>query len=175
MKPLKDTKVGEWLKNNAPQILDTVGAFMPAPIKGTMNVVKDLVSSIPGITHNKVTEFNTIADEHEMEIIQLHNEEMANARASNIQIQTSAVVPGIVKLRPTILAFFVAIIWGSMTTYIICALLNIVSKGDRNNFDSILALYSGLNLLMGTILNFDFGSSAGSKAKQETIDSIAKS
>lgn len=175
MKPLKDTKVGEWLKNNASSVLNVVGDFIPAPIKGTMSVVKALVKNVTGISPDKVEEFNKIADDHEVEIINLHNEEMANARASNVQIQTSAIVPFIVKLRPTIMAFFVMGIWGALTLYIAAVLCSIVKMEGTHSFEAVLALYSGVSIMAGKVLDFDFGSSAGSKAKQETLDIIAKS
>lgn len=172
MIPFKETKAGKWLADHAPQVLETVGDFMPAPIKGTMNIVKNLVKLVPGITPDKVDEFNGIADEHEADIIKLHNEEMADARASNIQIQTSVIVPAIVKLRPTIMAFFVMIIWGALTIYITAVLCSIIKMDGAHNFEAVLALYSGVSIMAGKVLDFDFGSSAGSKAKQETIDTI---
>jgi len=37
-KKLKDTKVGQWLKDKAPQVLDTVGELLPD--QGALGVVK---------------------------------------------------------------------------------------------------------------------------------------
>ncbi len=40
-KKLKDTKVGAWLKDKAPQVLDTVGELLPD--QGALGVVKRLL------------------------------------------------------------------------------------------------------------------------------------
>ena len=40
-KKLKDTKVGQWLKDKAPQVLDTVGELLPD--RGALGVVKRLI------------------------------------------------------------------------------------------------------------------------------------
>jgi hypothetical protein len=40
-KKLKDTKVGQWLKDKAPQVLDTVGELLPD--QGALGVVKRLI------------------------------------------------------------------------------------------------------------------------------------
>lgn len=42
-KKFKDTKVGSFLKDKAPAILDTVGEFLPE--KGGLGIVKNLISS----------------------------------------------------------------------------------------------------------------------------------
>jgi hypothetical protein len=44
-KKLKDTKVGEWLKEKAPSVLDVVGDVLPD--RGVLGVVKNLVDKDP--------------------------------------------------------------------------------------------------------------------------------
>jgi hypothetical protein len=44
-KPLKDTKVGQWLKDKAPSVLDIVGDALPD--KGVLGIVKNLVDKDP--------------------------------------------------------------------------------------------------------------------------------
>lgn len=44
-KPLKDTKVGQWLKAKAPSVLDIVGDALPD--KGVLGIVKNLVDKDP--------------------------------------------------------------------------------------------------------------------------------
>lgn len=44
-KPLKDTKLGQWLKDKAPSVLDIVGDALPD--KGVLGIVKNLVDKDP--------------------------------------------------------------------------------------------------------------------------------
>ena len=60
-KKFKDTKVGGWLANNAPKVLDTVGDVLPD--KGVLGIVKNLIDNDPDISI-----------EQRMEYERLHNE-----------------------------------------------------------------------------------------------------
>ena len=44
---IKDTKLGEWLKEKAPSVLNTVGDLLPN--QGALGVVKNLLDKEPGI------------------------------------------------------------------------------------------------------------------------------
>ncbi len=44
---IKDTKLGKWLKEKAPNVLDTVGDLLPD--QGALGVVKNLLDKEPGI------------------------------------------------------------------------------------------------------------------------------
>lgn len=46
-KKIKDTKLGKWLKQKAPNILDTVGDLLPD--SGALGVVKNLLDKEPGV------------------------------------------------------------------------------------------------------------------------------
>jgi|TARA_Y100000015_G_scaffold43109_1_gene52297 hypothetical protein len=45
---IKDTKLGQWLKDKAPDVLDTVGELLPD--QGALGVVKNLLDSKPDIS-----------------------------------------------------------------------------------------------------------------------------
>ena len=47
MEKIKDTKLGEWLKEKAPNVLETVGELLPN--QGALGVVKNLLDKEPGI------------------------------------------------------------------------------------------------------------------------------
>ena len=47
-KKIKETKLGEWLKEKAPGILDTVGDLLPN--QGALGLVKNLLDKEPGIS-----------------------------------------------------------------------------------------------------------------------------
>lgn len=46
-KKVRDTKLGEWLKEKAPNVLDTVGDLLPN--QGALGLVKNLLDKEPGI------------------------------------------------------------------------------------------------------------------------------
>lgn len=48
MEKIKDTKLGAWLKEKAPGILDTVGDLLPN--QGALGLVKNLLDKEPGIS-----------------------------------------------------------------------------------------------------------------------------
>ena len=47
MKKIKDTGLGKWLKNKAPNVLDVVGDFLPD--QGALGVVKNLIDKDPDV------------------------------------------------------------------------------------------------------------------------------
>ena len=62
MKKIKDTKIGKFLAEKAPQILAVVGDVLPE--QGTLGIVKNLISKDPDLTpeekqeiHNRLVEF----------------------------------------------------------------------------------------------------------------------
>lgn len=63
-KKIKNTKLGEWLKEKAPAVLDTVGDLLPE--KGVLGVVKNLLDKEPGLTHEQKLEFDKLRFEQEM-------------------------------------------------------------------------------------------------------------
>jgi len=46
-KPIKETKLGQWLKGKAPKVLDVVGDLLPD--KGALGVVKNLLDKEPDV------------------------------------------------------------------------------------------------------------------------------
>lgn len=46
-KPIRDTKLGEWLREKAPNVLETVGDLLPD--SGTLGVIKNILDKDPSI------------------------------------------------------------------------------------------------------------------------------
>jgi hypothetical protein len=57
-KKLKDTKVGGWLREKSPKILEIVGDLLPE--SGILGVIKNLVDSDPNITHYQKMDLETL-------------------------------------------------------------------------------------------------------------------
>ena len=66
-KKLKDTKVGQWLKDKAPKVLDIVGDLLPD--QGALGVIKNLIDSDPNLTSEERAEANLMLKEmYELEV-----------------------------------------------------------------------------------------------------------
>jgi hypothetical protein len=73
-KKFKDTKVGQWLKNNAPDLLDKADDFFP-PLALITAAVKG-----KGLTPEQNAEFDKLAADHEQEMYALEIDDRKNAR-----------------------------------------------------------------------------------------------
>jgi hypothetical protein len=62
-KKIKDTKVGIWLKDKAPDVLETVGELLPD--QGALGVVKRLIDLEPNMTSQEKMEFEKMLMEYE--------------------------------------------------------------------------------------------------------------
>ena len=62
-KKLKDTKVGAWLKDKAPQVLDTVGELLPD--QGALGVVKRLIDLDSNMTAQEKMDFEKMFMDYE--------------------------------------------------------------------------------------------------------------
>jgi len=79
-KKLKDTKLGQWLKEKAPQILDVVGDVLPD--KGVLGIVKNLIDSSDNLT----PEDKAAAHERTKELYSLEVEDRDSARTREAEI-----------------------------------------------------------------------------------------
>ncbi len=62
-KKLRDTKVGVWLKEKAPEVLDTVGELLPD--QGALGVVKRLIDLDPNMTAQDKMDFEKMLLDYE--------------------------------------------------------------------------------------------------------------
>jgi len=62
-KKIKDTKVGIWLKEKAPEVLDTVGELLPD--QGALGVVKRLIDLEPNMSAQEKMEFQKMLMDYE--------------------------------------------------------------------------------------------------------------
>lgn len=73
-----------------------------------------------------------------------------------------------------LLSTFISFVWGGLTVYLLLNMLNILKTDPSVNMTAVLGVYSGLSGIEGIIINFYFGSSKSSQAKDDTIATIAK-
>jgi len=77
-KKLKDTKIGKFLKDKAPQVLDIVGDVLPD--KGVYGIVKNIISKDDTINDADTITLNREVEKYEIEAFELEVTDRANAR-----------------------------------------------------------------------------------------------
>jgi hypothetical protein len=110
MEKVKNTKLGDWLRDKAPKILDTTGDLLPD--KGVLGVIKRLVDSDPDITPEQKMEFERLAAETE-QVAQTNVTERWKADMDS-DVKIAKVI------RPSIMIYLIALftvitIWDSVS------------------------------------------------------------
>jgi hypothetical protein len=154
MKKLKDTKLGQWLKDKAPQVLDVVGDILPD--KGVLGMVKNLIDK-GDLPPEIRAELETKWMEFEKEIFELEIQDRASARSREVEF---------VKATGHIdfLMWFLAVAGVGIFAYMVYMIMNgSVPEQNRELIFHIFGLVEGAMLV--NIYNYYFGSSAGSRIK----------
>lgn len=84
MKPIKDTKLGAFLKEKAPKVLDVVGDLLPD--RGALGILKNLISSDPDIPAADKLEFQRIQYDFEIELHKLEMQDLQSARTREADV-----------------------------------------------------------------------------------------
>lgn len=173
-KPFKETKVGEWITKNVPNAIGLIENFVPAPVKGGLDIVKNIIQGST-LTDEQKAEGIKLADDHEIEIIKLDqeqakidNENTDSARKMNISLEGDK-PSWMAKNVLYILALFVSAIWGIMTIYLLMRALKFVGDGDKVDLTQILCIYNGISVMFAMVLNFFFGSTQNGRQMQKTM------
>ncbi|HEY8935103.1 MAG TPA: hypothetical protein VIM65_07775 [Cyclobacteriaceae bacterium] len=82
-KPFRDTKVGTFLKDKFPQILNTVGDVLPT--NGVFGVVKNLIKQVPDISPTEQAEAIAKIEAFEKDFAEMEAQDRMNARAMQIE------------------------------------------------------------------------------------------
>ena len=80
MKQLKDTKIGKFLAEKAPDVLDVAGALLPDA--GLLGVVKNLIDKDPNLTQEDKQQIH----EQLVELYKLEVEDRDSARKREVEI-----------------------------------------------------------------------------------------
>lgn len=155
-KKIKDSKLGQWLKEKAPKVLDTVGDLLPD--KGVLGVVKNLLDRNEVEPHVRM-EFDRMQHEFEVELTSLYNADRADARAREVAFVQAT---GKRDWLQAVIAIVGLVFSGFM---IFCGVTG--KFDDREVYFHLLGIAEGAMLL--PIFNYFFGSSKGSKDKAEQL------
>ena len=141
-KKFKDTKLGKFLKDKAPNILDVVGNFLPD--KGVLGIVKNLVDVEPNLTpeekqqlHKQVTEL------YELEVA-----DRDSARKREVEIA---------KVRKFDFMFNLTglVGLGTFVFLVYCIVYITIPESNEKTFYTLIGLCEGIVL---SIFGFYFGS-----------------
>lgn len=155
MTKIKDTKVGQWLKANAPKVLDVVGDLLPS--NGVFGVVKNAINIIqPDLPIEQKLEFTKLEQQFEKEILELEIKDREGARNREVEY-----------VKATGHADWMQIIIGVMIMLSFFAGLILIGfkpipTGNEHIMINAIGIMEGLVL---SVASYYFGSSLGSKIK----------
>lgn len=159
-KPFKETKVGKFLKIQAPKILDVVGDVLPD--KGLLGIVKNLISQEEGLTPAEKAEALAKVQEFELELEKLTQVDRAGARTREV---------GFVQALGHVdwMMYFTGIIGLAAFAFILYVLVYIsIPEHNRDLFIHAIGMVEGVAV---SIFSYYFGSSKGSTDKTKLLKS----
>lgn len=147
-------------------------------LTGATKVVSETVESIGNTVDKFVDTKGEKADrdaaiqkalqEHTEKVLSMQYADTANARDMNQKIQGDK-PSWMARNVAYIIDCFVFTIWGSMTIYLICMMLNFVKSDKGADVSGVLGVYSGVTAIAMTVLNFHRGTSRGSEVKTDAM------
>jgi len=143
-KKLKDTKVGKWLKENAPKVLDTVGELLPD--NGALGVVKNLIDRDDSIPQDKKSEFQRL--EFELEL-----EDRKSARSREVEVKKTG--------DKDIMMMITGIVGLISFVFTIYAVVYIPSVKENELFIHLMGMIEGV--VIGNIFAYYYGTSVKNK------------
>ncbi len=161
-KAFKDTAIGGFLGKVAPAVLDTVGEAFP-PVK-VLAALFDHELQVSGEDQKK---FDQLLLQYENEELKLYLADVADARS----MQKTALGQDDVFSKRFIYWLTAGSLFLGFLYVFVITFMTIPSENQRFA-DTILGVV--ISIIFGTIYNFYFGSSTGSKEKQNEINKLAK-
>ena len=143
-KKLKDTKVGKWLKENAPKVLDTVGELLPD--NGALGVVKNLIDRDDSIPQDKKSEFQRL--EFDLEL-----EDRKSARIREVEVKKTG--------DKDIMMMITGIVGLISFIFTIYAVVYIPSVKENELFIHLMGMIEGV--VIGNIFAYYYGTSVKNK------------
>ena len=164
-KKFGETKVGIFLKEKFPDLaetaLDIAGNFIPGA-----NALKGLFSNTPGISQEDRVAFNEAIMTYEIEIAKINAADTDSARNREIEIaktDSGWLVKNIVPILAAAWTIFTFVLF-------ILALTGHMEAKENMQF---LVINSATNVVM-LVVGYYFGSSNGSKMKQDQLNDMSK-
>ena len=161
-KKFVDTKIGSFLSKNAPQALDKISEVAG---KSGIPIVSQIGNVIDMIIPDKKEELKPLLDEYEQNELPLLLADLADARVREIAIATSEYAPIINKIITPVLALIIVVLTFAMWYMVLYKTFGVEK-------DVVVFILGALTTLCGGVVNYYFGSSAGSKDKSDQIKKL---
>jgi hypothetical protein len=144
MKKIKDTKIGKFLAEKAPQILAVVGDVLPE--QGTLGIVKNLISKDPNLTSEDKEQLH----QQLVEFYKLEVEDRDSARKREVEITKAGGNDWMMNVTGVIgLTCFV---------FIVYSVVYIPTVLDNELFIHLMGMVEGV--VIGNIFAFYYGTSS---------------
>jgi hypothetical protein len=160
MKPLRETKLGQWLKSNSPKVLDVVGDVLPN--NGVLGIIKNLISKDDGLSPEQKADQLARVDELAKEIFAMEIADTANAR----DMQKAALAQDDTFSKRFL--YYFSMFWSLFSAAYLTAVTFIpIPKENQRVVDLILGFILGTAI--AAMFNFFLGSSLGSKNRNDQV------
>lgn len=156
---IKDTKIGKFLSEKAPQAIEFVGDILPD--SGGLGLVKNLIKTLH-LSPEEIEEANRLIIETQLEYYRIDAQDRASARTRETELAKSdgtdwlMYATGVTGLASFIVMVF-AVIW-------------IPSVRDNDLFVHLMGIIEGV--VITSLFAYYFGSSKSSSDKNRIIDRI---
>jgi hypothetical protein len=156
-KPFKETKLGKFLAEKAPRVLDVVGDALPE--KGVLGIVKNLIDREPDLTAEQRAEALAKVQEFEKEFFALEIDDRKSARAAEIE----RLKAGSKNLTQNVLSYLGVTAFFAMVGYILSHGLGHMTTEESFIIGNLTGLAGAI---AKDIYGYYFGSSIGSRNKE---------
>ena len=142
MKKFKDTKVGQFLKEKAPKILDKVGDFLPD--SGVLGIVKNLVDISPDLS----AEDKKYIYQHIEELTEIELKDRESARSREVEVAKTG--------KSDLLFNMTGVVGLIVFVFIVYAIVYLeIPKENKEIFIHLIGIAEGIVL---SIFGYYFGS-----------------
>jgi len=144
VKKIKDTKIGKFLKEKVPHVLDLVGDFLPE--QGTLGIVKNIISKEPDLSVEEKKEIhNRLVELYELEVA-----DRDSARKREVEITKAGGNDFMMNIT--------GIIGLTCFVFIVYSVVYIPAVLDNELFIHLMGMVEGV--VIGNIFAFYYGTSS---------------
>lgn len=161
-KKFVDTKIGSFLKEKAPHVIDKIAEVAG---KSGIPIVSQIGNVVDIMIPEMKEEIQPLIDEYEQNELPLLLADLADARVREIAIATSEYAPIINKIITPVLALIIVVLTFAMWYMVLYKTFGVEK-------DVVVFILGALTTLCGGVVNYYFGSSAGSKDKSDQIKKL---
>jgi hypothetical protein len=140
----KDTKLGKWLREKAPKVLDVVGDLLPD--QGALGIVKNLIDTDPDLTPEEIAQANAmIKDMYELEVA-----DRESARNREVEVKKSG--------SQDTMMFITGIVGLAAFIFMIYAVVYVDKVTDNDLFVHLMGMIEGV--VISNIFAYYYGTSS---------------